>query len=112
VWLVMVGHFYCALFMIWSASILYRETLTLSRVLNKDLQIAFHWVDWYWYAVGFYVCIPYAFNRKKIFQVESKTIQLMLYQYHALISQISVGLGIVFSIWKLNRGYVKYQMRR
>ncbi len=107
-WLVMVGHFYCALFMIWSASVLYRETLTLSRVLNKDLQIAFHWVDWYWYAVGFYVCIPYAFNRNKIFQVESKTIQLMLYQYHALISQISVGLGIIFSIWKLNRGYVKY----
>ena len=77
--LVLVGHFYCALFMIWSASYVYTETLTLSRVLRKDQEIAFHWVDWYWYAVCFYVCIPYAFNRNKIYTIESKTIQIFLY---------------------------------
>lgn len=77
--MVLVGHFYCALFMIWSASYFYRETLTLSRVLIKDQQIAFHWLDWYWYSVGVYVCIPYAFNRNKIHTIESKTIQFFLY---------------------------------
>lgn len=77
--LVLVGHFYCAMFMIWSASYFYSEFLTMSRVLQKDLQIKLNWLDSYWYAVGFYVCIPYAFNRNKIFTIESKTIQFFLY---------------------------------
>ncbi len=110
--LVLIGHFYCALFVIWSASYFWKETIQLSRVVTKDQQIAFHWVDWYWYLVGFYVCIPYAFNRNKINTIESKTIHFWLYQYHSLISQIVIYFGIAITIMKLNRGYIKYQLRR
>jgi len=110
--LVLVGHFYCALFMLWSASYFYKEVITMFRVLRKEKEIAYSWLDWYWYAVGAYGVLPYALHRNKIFSIESKTLQNILYQYHALISQLFILLGLVITVFKLNRGFVKYQLRR
>ena len=82
--LVLVGHFYCAIFIFWSASYFYKEVISMFRVLRKDKEIALNWLDWFWYGIGAYVCLPYAFNRNKIYTIESKTIQIIFYQYHAL----------------------------
>jgi len=36
----------------------------------------------------------------------------MFYQYHGLICQLLVFIGICILFFKMNRGFVKYQMRR
>jgi len=112
---IFIGHFYCALFILWSASVFYKEVISMSRVLRKDQEIAFSWMDWYWYAVGAYICIPYAFLRRAIIRslnIESKSIFYIGYMYHSLISQILVMIGTFLTVIKLNRGFVKYQLRR
>lgn len=84
-------------------------------ILQKEKQIKISWLDWYWYAVGAYICIPYAFLRRKMlesFVINSNTLQLVLYDYHSLISSVLFMIGLGILIIKLNRGYVKYQMRR
>lgn len=77
--------------------------------------IAFSWLDWYWYAVGAYICIPYAFLRRNItesLEINSDFVQIFLYQYHTFISSVFLLVGALILMIKLNRGYVKYQMRR
>ena len=91
---------------------LYRDSLTLSRVLTKDNQIAFHFLDWYWYCCGAFASLPYAFNRNKIYTIESKTIQFVFYEYHTGIVYLLAMIGFALTIMKCNRGYVKYQLRR
>ena len=56
--LIFAGHFYCAMFILWSASMLHREVISMGNILQKEQHIAFSWLDWYWYAVGAYICIP------------------------------------------------------
>ena len=56
--MIFAGHFYCAMFILWSASILHREVISMGHILQKEQHIAFSWLDWYWYAVGAYICIP------------------------------------------------------
>ena len=34
--------------------------------MSKEQKIAFSWLDLYFYLVGAFVCIPYAFLRKNI----------------------------------------------
>ena len=110
--LVLMGHFYCTIFILTSASYFYKEVLSMFRVLRKEKEIEMNWLDWYWYAIGAYACLPYAFNRNKIYTIESKTIQTFFYQYHSLICQILIFTGISLTVFKLNRGFVKYQLRR
>ena len=112
---IMCGHFYCAIFILWSASVLHREVISMGHILQKERQIAFSWLDWYWYAVGAYICIPYAFLRRNILEslvINNEAVQLVLYQYHSLISSVLFMIGGFLLAIKLNRGYVKYQMRR
>ena len=55
---IFIGHFYFAIFILWSASVLHKEVISTGQVLRKDNEIAFSWLDYYWYAVGAYICIP------------------------------------------------------
>ena len=105
------GHFYCAIFILWSASILHREVISKGHILQKEKQILFSWLDYYWYFVGAYICIPYAFVRRKFIEsleINSDTVQLVLYKYHSLISSILFMIGCILLMIKLNRGFVKY----
>lgn len=110
------GHFYCAIFILWSASILHKENLTMGHLsLRKEQEIAFSWLDWYWYLVGAYICVPYAFLRPVItdsWEIEDDLLWLLLYKYHGLISSLLFMIGGFLLMIKLNRGFVKYQMRR
>jgi len=80
-----MGHFYCTIFILTSASYFYKEVLSMFRVLRKEKEIEMNWLDWFWYAVGAFTCLPYAFNRNKIYTIESKIIQTFFYEYHSLI---------------------------
>ena len=113
--LIYAGHFFTAIFILWSASILHKEVISMGNILQKDQAIAFSWLDWYWYFVGAYICIPYAFLRQKItqsYKIDSAFVQIMLYQYHSLVSAALVTIGGFILTIKLNRGFVKYQVRR
>lgn len=72
--LVLMGHFYCTIFILVSASYFYKEVLSMFRVLRKEKEIEMTWLDWFWYTVGAYWGLPRAFNRNKIHTIESKTI--------------------------------------
>ena len=63
---VLCGHFYCAIFILWSASVLHKEVISMGEIMRKEQEIAFSWLDLYWYLVGAFICIPYAFLRKNI----------------------------------------------
>ena len=63
---IFVGHFYCAIFIMWSASMLHMDVISLGHVIRKDNVIEFNWLDVYWYAVGAYICIPNAFLRRRL----------------------------------------------
>ena len=67
--LVLMGHFYCTIFILSSASYFYKEVLSMFRVLRKEKEIEMNWLDWYWYAVGAFTCLPYAFTRNKIYTI-------------------------------------------
>ena len=112
---VMIGHFYASTFILWSASLLHKEVISTGQILRKDAEIKFSWLDVYWYMVGTYIAIPYVFLRRSITETlifESWTIKMVLYQYHSLISQSLFFIGAFLTMIKLNRGFVKYQMRR
>ena len=64
--MVFMGHFYCAIFILWTASMLHMEVIQMGNVMQKDHEIKYSWLDVYWYAVGAYICIPYAFLRRKL----------------------------------------------
>ena len=55
---IFLGHFYCAMFILWSASMLHVEVISLGHIVKKDNQIEYNWLDFYWYAVSAYICIP------------------------------------------------------
>jgi hypothetical protein len=87
----------------------------MGQVLRKDEEIAFSWLDWYWYFVSAYICIPYAFLRRKLtgpLGVNNSYVQMVLYEFHSLISSALFMVGGFLLMIKLNRGFVKYQMRR
>lgn len=108
---VFCGHFYTALFILWSASVLHKEVISMGQILRKDHEIAWSWLDWYWYFVGAYICIPYAFLRRKIIEsieIQSDFVHLVLYQYHSLISSALFMVGGFLLMIKLNRGFMKY----
>lgn len=63
---ILMGHFYCAICILWSASMLHMEVISLSNVIRKDNVIKFNWLDAYWYAVGAYISIPNAFLRRRL----------------------------------------------
>ncbi len=108
---VFCGHFYTAIFILWSASVLHKEVISIGHILQKDQHIALSWLDWYWYAVGAYICIPYAFLRRNItesLEIKSELVKLVLYHYHSLISSVFLMVGALILMIKLNRGYVKY----
>ena len=110
--LVLMGHFYCTIFILISASYFYKEVLSMFRVLRKENEIEMTWLDWFWYAVGAFTCLPYAFNRNKIYAIQSKTLTTLFYEYHSLIYSVLIFTGIMLTVFKLNRGFVKYQLRR
>ena len=114
---VFIGHFYCACCIIGSASMLHMEVISLGHVLRKDNKInVFHWLDLYWYVIGAYICLPIVFLRRSLIEndvyFQSDLLTLFLYQYHSLISQVSIMVGLMLTVVKLNRGYVKYQLKR
>ena len=80
---VLIGHFYAAMFIIWSASVLHKEVISTGHVLRKDSEIRYSWLDVYWYMVGAYIAIPYAFLRRSIVEesiiLKSKIIGVVLY---------------------------------
>ena len=55
---IFVGHFYCAVGILWSASVLHLEVISIGHIIKKDNVIEFNWLDVYWYAVGAYISIP------------------------------------------------------
>ena len=63
---IFLGHFYCAMFILWSASMLHVEVISLGHIVKKDNQIEYNWLDFYWYAVSAYICIPQAFLRSRL----------------------------------------------
>ena len=69
--------------------------------------------------MGAYICIPYAFLRQKIIQsleIDNSEVNdallYLLFHYHNIISSILFMIGGILLLIKLNRGFVKYQMRR
>ena len=66
--MIAMGHFYCACFILWSASLLHKFNISEGEIVRKELAISFSWLDLYWYFVGAYICIPYAFLRRNITQ--------------------------------------------
>mgnify|MGYP001173820394 CR=1 FL=1 len=112
-----MGHFYSAMVILGSASVLHMEVLSLGYAIRKDTTPkTFSWLDVYWYAVGTYITIPWFFFRRSMIEndvyFKSDLLLLLCYEYHSLISQIAIFFGIVFTVFKLNRGYVKHQLRR
>ena len=63
---IFMGHFYSAMVILGSASILHIEVLSLGYVLRKDTAPKmFTWLDLYWYAVGAYITVPWFFFRRR-----------------------------------------------
>lgn len=109
---ILVGHFYCALFFTLSSLLFFSEVQQFNRDVQKDAVIKMHRLDQFWYLTGCYICFPFAFQRNKIFAIESKTIHLVLFQYHDIVVIALIGIGFLLTIMKLNRGYIKYQIKR
>lgn len=108
---VMLGHFYFALFILWSASYNYKEVISLNRAVQKEYMITFSWLDWYWYSVAAFLILPRVFLRRNIMEsiyMQSEFLKSVLYTYNAMIAQILVLVGSAMTVLKLNRGYVKY----
>ena len=61
--LIVIGHFWTAMFVLFSATFFYRELIKISRVNSKEEKIEVVWIDWYYYGVGAYICIPSVFMR-------------------------------------------------
>jgi len=108
---VMAGHFYFALFILWSASYNYKEVISLNRVVQKEYMITFSWIDWYWYAVSAYIVLPRVFLRREIMESvykHSEFLRTVLYTYNTMIAEILILVGVGVTVVKLNKGYVKY----
>jgi hypothetical protein len=64
--LIFIGHFYFSLFVLFAATFFYRSLIKVSRINSKEEKIEVVWIDWYYYGVGAYVCIPGVFLRPNI----------------------------------------------
>ena len=80
---IFLGHFYCAVFILWSASMLHIEVISLGAIVKKDNMIEYSWLDFYWYVVSAYITVPQAFLRSRMIRddvyFQSEIMLLLLY---------------------------------
>jgi phosphatidate cytidylyltransferase len=90
----------------------YKEVIQVTKVLRKDNEIAMNWLDYYWYIVATYVCLPTIFNQFEVSADLSGTFNVLFVKNHIFISQMMAMIGVLLTLIKLNRGFVKYQLRK
>jgi hypothetical protein len=71
-----------------------------------------NWLDYYWYIVATYICLPTIFNQFGVSADLSGTFKVIFVKNHNFTAQIMTILGIFLTLIKLNRGFVKYQLRK
>jgi phosphatidate cytidylyltransferase len=62
--IISLGHIYCAFLVLYIASTMYKEIISLKRKDEKDRRNLFSWIDWYYFGVFAYFLIPKLFLRR------------------------------------------------
>lgn len=77
--------------------------------------VLFSWIDWYIYAVAFYLLFPRLFLRRELFLTSfvdqepyATYLKIVLYEYHGQISTVIIFSGLILFLFSLKRGFVKY----
>jgi CDP-diglyceride synthetase len=95
--IISLGHFYCAIFVLYITSSMYKEIISLKRKKEKDEKIIFSYIDWYYFGVVTFFILPKLFLRRILVEEalvlkerteegESNLIIMILYNYHNIIS--------------------------
>ena len=109
--IITMGHLYCGIFVLWVSFLMYKEIISLKRNEEKDKKNLFSWIDWYYFGIFAFLMIPTLFLRR-ILMEESLTkgslLEMILYDYHRLMSFGFFMFGILLFVWSLRRGSYRY----
>ena len=117
--IITLGHLYCALFVLYITSRMYKEIISLKRKKEKDDRMVFSYIDWYYFGVIAFFMIPKLFLRRILVEEalvlkekhEGGELNLFLqimYNYHNIISFNLFVLGILLFVWSLEKGSYRY----
>ena len=113
--IITMGHVYCALLVLILSFLMYKEIISLKRNEEKDKNVLFSWIDWYYYFALAFQMIPHMFLRRVLVEgaIQPETfLHLILYDYHKIISFGLLIFGFLLFVWSLERGKYRYQFQR
>jgi hypothetical protein len=111
IFVISLGNFYCAVFVLLIIMAIYHELLDISRYKDRNTEVKnYYLISWYF----FIVCIYYFYIKTLVDKVNYLTkyaaVNYML-RYHNLISFLLYMIGFFIFIKSLTKGYYRYQFR-
>lgn len=114
VFIMTLGHFYIACFILLMNVGIFNEILSLKRDYEKEVKIPlFYLINWYFFFISVFFFYGKLFSAKltRVVLMPGNNIIFFFVTYHNIISFMLWILGFLIFVLSLKKGFYRYQFR-